>query len=100
MEICVIYMCIMVKSIKTNLNSPKCPITCYTDCMDDQAERMVSLETKLAYIEDFVDRLQAIVVEHSGEIDRLKTENRALKTKLTDVEESIHEMPDQRPPHY
>lgn len=100
MEICVIFVCIVVKWIKMDLNSPKCPIMCYTDRMDDQAERLVSLETKLAYIEDFVDRLQATVVEHSGEIDRLKTENRALKTKLTDVEESIHELPDQRPPHY
>lgn len=68
--------------------------------MDNQEGRMVSLETKLAYIEDFVDRLQATVVEHTGEIDRLKAENRALKTKITDVEESIQERPDQRPPHY
>lgn len=90
----------MNKLIKIDLNSLKCPIMCYTDPMDDQAERMVSLETKLAYIEDFVDRLQATVVDHSGEIDRLKAENRALKTKLIDVEESIQEMPDQRPPHY
>lgn len=86
--------------LKISLNSLKCPIMCYTDGMDEHAERMVSLETKLSYIEDFVDRLQTTVVEHTAEIERLKTENRALKTKLTDVEESLQDMPDTRPPHY
>lgn len=90
----------MKNFLKISLNSLKCPIMCYNNAMDDHADRMVSLETKIAYIEDFVDRLQTTVVEHGAEIDRLKTENRALKTKLTDVEESLQDMPDQRPPHY
>ncbi len=68
--------------------------------MDDLADRLILVETKLAYMEDFIERLQTIVVEHTGTIDRLTTENRALLSKITDVEESIQEMPDQRPPHY
>jgi len=68
--------------------------------MDDQTERLVALETKLAYVEDYMTRLQAIVVEHTGTLDRLTAENKALRSKIVDVEESIQEMPDQRPPHY
>ncbi len=68
--------------------------------MDAQTERLILLETKLAYIEDYVNRLQDIVVEHTGTIDRLSAENKSLRSKIMAVEESIQEMPDQRPPHY
>ena len=68
--------------------------------MDIHTERLVSVETKLAFLEDYVDRLQAILVEHTGTIDRIIAENKALRSKISDVEESIQDMPDQRPPHY
>jgi len=68
--------------------------------MEQQTERFIALETRISYLEDFVDRLQAIVVEHSGEVDRLKAENRALRSKFTDLEQAVQDMPDQRPPHY
>ena len=68
--------------------------------MDAQTERLILMETKLAYIEDYVNRLQDIVVAHTGTIDRLAAENKSLRSKIMAVEESIQEMPDQRPPHY
>jgi len=41
-------------------------------------EKIISLETKLAYMEDFVNQLQAVSVEHTETIERLRTENKLL----------------------
>lgn len=73
---------------------------CYTSVMSDQFERIVAIETKLAYVEDSVERLHAIIIEHSNEIDRLKAENIAFRAKVGEIQDSILEIPDQRPPHY
>lgn len=63
-------------------------------------DRLINVETKLAYLEDFINKLQEIAVEHSESIERLKQENRILKTKLGDIEDSVQEIPNIRPPHY
>jgi SlyX protein len=63
-------------------------------------DQFTGLETKLAYLEDFINKLQAIAVEHSDSIDRLKMENRALRAKLGEVADAIQEIPNLRPPHY
>lgn len=63
-------------------------------------ERLVAVESKLAYLEDFVSKLQAILIEHTESIDRLKAENRALKGKLTEIDDLVQEIPNKRPPHY
>ncbi|HKL85891.1 MAG TPA: SlyX family protein [Treponemataceae bacterium] len=63
-------------------------------------DRLINVETKLAYLEDFINKLQEIAVEHSESIERLKQENRMLKTKLGDIEDSVQEIPNIRPPHY
>jgi len=64
---------------------------------DDQ---FTGIETKLAYLEDFINKLQAIAVEHSDSIDRLTMENRALRAKLGEVADAIQDTPNIRPPHY
>ena len=44
--------------------------------MDKQTEeKFIALETKLAYLEDFVTQLQDVSVEQAREIDILKQEN-------------------------
>jgi len=63
-------------------------------------EHFTNIETKLAYMEDFINKLQAITVEHSEAIDRFKGENRALRAKLGEIEDAVQEMPNVRPPHY
>ncbi|MBN1615808.1 MAG: SlyX family protein [Spirochaetales bacterium] len=69
--------------------------------MSDQGEqRIIDLETKLAYLDDFMAKIQAITVEHTDAIERLKAENRALRAKLGEVEDQLQDLPNQRPPHY
>ncbi len=68
--------------------------------MPDTEAHFTDIETKIAYLEDFINKLQTIAVEHSDSIDRLKVENRALRAKLGDVADAVLEMPHTRPPHY
>ncbi|MDR1031207.1 MAG: SlyX family protein [Treponema sp.] len=63
-------------------------------------ERLESLETKLAYLEDFVTELQGTVLEGNAEFDRLKEEHRAMKVKLLHISQEVGTMPQQKPPHY
>ncbi len=64
-------------------------------------ERITALEIKLAYLEDFLNKLQAITVEHETAIDRLTAENRVLKGKLTELLEAQEgDIPNRKPPHY
>lgn len=69
--------------------------------MDSAAEnRITAIETKLAYLEDFLNKLQAVTVEHSTVIDRLKTESRLMKDKISDLAGAVQDIPNVRPPHY
>jgi SlyX protein len=68
--------------------------------MEDYGKRITALETKLSYMEDFMNKLQSIAVEHTEAIDRLKGENKALREKLGEVTDAVQDMPNVRPPHY
>ncbi len=68
--------------------------------MDTTTECILRIETKLAYLEDFLNKLQSIAVEHTESIDRLKSENRALKAKLGEIDDAMQDIPNARPPHY
>lgn len=63
-------------------------------------ERFIAIETKLAYLEDFVNKLQNITVEQGHMIDLLSSENRMLKDKFRELQDSLVDMPNVRPPHY
>lgn len=63
-------------------------------------KRFIDLETKFAYLEDYVQQLQGVVVEHTNTIDKLLTKNKLLEEKLTEVFESSGEIPNRKPPHY
>jgi len=63
--------------------------------------RFMILETKLAFLEDFLNKLQDIAVEQGNTIDILKKENKLIKTKITELlEEQEGDIPNRRPPHY
>ena len=64
-------------------------------------ERLTAAEIKLSYMEDFVNQLQAVTVEHTKLIDKLREENRLLAQKLKDISEQVEgDIPNRRPPHY
>ncbi|MDR1747751.1 MAG: SlyX family protein [Spirochaetaceae bacterium] len=66
----------------------------------DIDERITRIETKLVYLEDFSEKLQEVILEQ-GEILRvLKRESVMIKTKITEIRDSLEDMPDRRPPHY
>ena len=67
----------------------------------DAEERIIVLETKLAYMEDFINQLQAVTVEHTETIELLRKENRLLSQKVRDMAEQLEgDIPNRKPPHY
>lgn len=67
---------------------------------DDTSDRLAAIETKLAYLEDFLAKLQGVAVEHSAALDALKAENRAIRTKIGEMSDSLNDIPNIKPPHY
>ena len=64
-------------------------------------DRFITLETKLAYLEDFLSQLQNVTVEHTKELELLRKENKMLAQKVSDMAEQLDgDIPNRRPPHY
>jgi SlyX protein len=70
--------------------------------MDQQVlgSRLEKIETKLAFLEDFLTRLQNEVVARNVIVDSLKAEHSAMKEKLLQISRDLEEIPNQKPPHY
>lgn len=70
--------------------------------MEKEAEdRITGLEIKLVYLEDYVNQLQAVSVEHTETIERLITENRMMSRKIRDMSDKLEgDIPNRKPPHY
>ncbi len=66
----------------------------------DIDERITGIETKLAYLEDFTEKLQEVILEQGETLRLLKHESVMIKTKVTELRDSLEEMPVKRPPHY
>ena len=68
--------------------------------MDTETEnRFITLETKLAFMDDFVNKLQQEVVKQQKVIEILREENKILSSRIMDLPENI-EIPNRKPPHY
>ncbi|WP_303921080.1 SlyX family protein [Treponema berlinense] len=68
--------------------------------MDTETEnRFIALETKLAFMDDFVNKLQQEVVKQQKVIEILREENKILSSRIMDLSENI-EIPNRKPPHY
>ncbi len=63
-------------------------------------DRFQTIETKLTFLEDFLQRLQDEVVGRNTVIDRLAAEHKALKEKVLQLAANMEEIPSQKPPHY
>ena len=62
-------------------------------------DRFMTLETKFAYEEDFVSKLQEVVVEQQKQIDKLEREVKVIAEKINDLDNQ-EEIPNRKPPHY
>jgi len=62
-------------------------------------ERFTALETKIAYMDDFISKLQEEVVKQGNQIEILRSENKILAGRINDLSENV-EIPNRRPPHY
>lgn len=64
-------------------------------------DEIIKLETKLAYMEDFLNQLQEVTVEHTKLIEKLEKENKILSQKVSDMAEQLEgDIPNRKPPHY
>lgn len=68
---------------------------------EDTQNELISIETKLAYLEDFVQQLQEVTVEHTNQIETLREENKLMAQKIRDLTEQLEgDVPNRKPPHY
>ncbi len=65
-------------------------------------DRIISLETKLAFAEDSIQELNKTVLSQEKDIQKLRAFCLELQKKLNDLAESDNSdfSADQRPPHY
>ncbi|MGB2059635.1 MAG: SlyX family protein [Alcanivorax sp.] len=66
------------------------------------AERLVDIETKLAYQEDLVQHLNKVISDQQGKIDELEKVCRKLVDRVLDLSEEMaaSRIEDAPPPHY
>lgn len=62
-------------------------------------DRFMALETKIAYMDDFINKLQEETVENQKTIRLLREENQILAGRIQDLSENL-EIPNRKPPHY
>ncbi len=63
-------------------------------------EKIIALETKIAYLEDYVKQLQEVSVENSQTIERLREENKIISSRFRELLNNLEEIPNRKPPHY
>ena len=65
-------------------------------------DRLVDIETKLAYQEDLIEALNKVVSEQQRKIDELETVCRKMVDRLVDLSEAFEsaQIEDAPPPHY
>jgi SlyX protein len=69
--------------------------------MDD--ERLIDIETKLAFQDDTIRQLNEVISRQQQQIDQLTLQSRALAERvasLPDLLASLNRDGDEKPPHY
>ena len=70
-------------------------------CENQTEERFNLLERKIAYLEDFINKLQDVTLKQDKTLQSLEYEQRRLQQKIADITENASQnIPDARPPHY
>ena len=64
-------------------------------------EKIISLETKLAYMEDFVNQIQNVAVEQAKTIDKFQKEIKLMSDRIREMSNTMEgDIPNRKPPHY
>ncbi|MDR2786547.1 MAG: SlyX family protein [Treponema sp.] len=66
----------------------------------DLERRLDKIETKLAFLEDFLTHLQDETVARNAILEKLDAEHNALKARFLQISGDLEEIPNRRPPHY
>ena len=61
-------------------------------------DRIITLETKIAYLENYVDELNRAILDQEKAIKRLFSETETIKKQIEDKKDPLPE--NARPPHY
>ena len=61
-------------------------------------DRIVRLETDMAYLQDMVRELNDIVAAQQAQLSKLEKQNEALNKRIEDLDTEAR--PNRRPPHY
>lgn len=63
--------------------------------------RMISLEMKVSYLEDFLNQVQQVAVEQAKTIEKLTKENKLISQRLREISDEMEgDIPNRKPPHY
>ncbi|HOP63369.1 MAG TPA: SlyX family protein [Spirochaetota bacterium] len=63
-----------------------------------EEERFVYLETKIAYLENFINELNEVIIEQDKTIKKISAEYDELKKQIAAGKEALPE--GEKPPHY
>ncbi|MBO7349806.1 MAG: SlyX family protein [Spirochaetales bacterium] len=66
--------------------------------MGDKDDRLLKLETDMAYLQDMVSQLNDIVVAQQAMMIKLEKQNEALNRRIEDLDTEAR--PNRKPPHY
>jgi uncharacterized coiled-coil protein SlyX len=61
-------------------------------------ERMISLETKISFLENFVTELNKVIIDQERTIKMLTAETESIKKLIEEKKEKLPET--EKPPHY
>lgn len=66
--------------------------------MSDYENRIVRIETDMAYLQDMVNQLNDIVAEQQMILSRLEKQNQILNKRIEELD--LEARPNRKPPHY
>ncbi len=62
--------------------------------------RLINVETKLAYLEDMMLTLNDLIIAQGKAIQVLQSHKEQLESKISELAETGSDVPQRRPPHY
>lgn len=68
---------------------------------EDKEKRLMDLEIKLSYMEDFMNQIQEVAVQQTKDIEKLKAENKIMAERIKELIDAAEgDIPNRKPPHY